>query len=87
MSCCRSRCPHAGVRRQIVVDTSKAELAWELRNTMLHELGHALGLKHIERVESVMFPFANSVQELDPWTLEAWARLNTTHAEASTPAP
>jgi len=72
---------------QIVVDTGKAELAWELRNTMLHELGHALGLKHIERVESVMFPFANSVQELDPWTLEAWARLNAPHAEATNPAP
>jgi len=71
---------------QIVVDTGKAELAWELRNTMLHELGHALGLKHIERVESVMFPFANSVQELDPWTLQAWARLNA-HAEAVTPTP
>lgn len=62
---------------EIVIDTAKTPYAWELRNTTLHELGHALGLQHIERVESVMFPYANSVQQLDRWTLEAWHQLRT----------
>ena len=30
----------------------------------------------IERVDSVMFPVATVVQELDPWTLAAWQRLS-----------
>jgi hypothetical protein len=57
---------------EIALDTNKAFESRSLRNLTLHELGHALGLEHIERSESVMFPFATTVQELDAWTLAAW---------------
>jgi hypothetical protein len=57
---------------EIALDTTKAFDPRSLRNLTLHELGHALGLEHIERSESVMFPFATTVQELDAWTLAAW---------------
>jgi len=63
-------------RPEIVLDTAKTADPRELRSLTLHELGHALGLQHIERVDSVMFPVATVVQELDPWTLAAWQRLS-----------
>lgn len=57
---------------EIALDTRKAADAPALRNLTLHEVGHALGLSHIARNDSVMFPFATTLQELDPWTLAAW---------------
>lgn len=59
-------------RPEIVLDTQKAIDPSALRNLTLHEVGHALGLVHITENESVMFPFATTVQELDEWTLAAW---------------
>jgi hypothetical protein len=69
-------------RPEIVLDTQKAAGPRELRNLTLHEVGHALGLQHIERVDSVMFPVATVVQELDPWTLAAWQRLRAPERSA-----
>jgi hypothetical protein len=61
---------------EIIVDLEKAPNARSLRPTVLHELGHAFRLKHIGRVDSVMFRYATWVQDVDPWTLEAWQELN-----------
>ncbi|MGC4088627.1 MAG: matrixin family metalloprotease [Polyangiaceae bacterium] len=58
---------------EIVLDVDKVSDAGQLRNLTLHELGHAFGLQHIGHVDSVMFPMATTVQELDHWTLQAWS--------------
>ena len=65
-------------RPEIVLDTQKALEPGSLRNLTLHEVGHALGLAHIDRNESVMFPFATTVQALDEWTLAAWRERRDT---------
>lgn len=62
-------------RPEIVLDTMKAANAEALRSVTLHELGHAFGLQHIEQIDSVMFPLANTVRDLDPWTIAAWHAL------------
>jgi predicted Zn-dependent protease len=66
---------------EIVLDTNKATDPADLRPLTLHELGHAFRLEHIDHVDSVMFPMANRVQELDPWTLRAFAELRLRSAD------
>jgi hypothetical protein len=77
----------ASGRPEIVLDVTQATDARALRSLTLHELGHALGLQHIERVDSIMFPLATVVQEIDPWTLAAWQRLSSSTPRAAATAP
>ncbi|MFZ5891389.1 MAG: matrixin family metalloprotease [Myxococcota bacterium] len=63
-------------RPEILIDTQKAADPRALRNLTLHEIGHALGIGHIPRANSIMFPYATTLQELDPWTLDAWRSLH-----------
>lgn len=44
-------------------------------SVILHELGHALGLQHIDKPGSVMYPYYRNFETLQPQDIEALRRL------------
>lgn len=46
------------------IDNPEAKKQADLYSLMIHEFGHALGIRHVDDSKAVMYPYANGAKEL-----------------------